>query len=246
MSASNRPVGPDSIDLGWTRRLRSFTLLLLAFATAGAMGCATPPPTPPPDAPIPTTYRVGPPDTLFVSILPDPVIERTVTIRPDGRISIDLIGDVVAGGRTTEEISEEIQERISRYKRDAVATVSVELARSQAVTVFGEVRAPGVFALEHDTRISEGIGMRGGVTQLSWKTRCRLIRTQGDSTVVMPINMKAIMQGELSTNVLLRGGDIIVVPPNPLASFGYLMQNILFPFAPIISPTLSALSFAGI
>ena len=88
-----------------------------------------------------------------------PIIERQVTVRPDGMISVDLIGDLPATGRTVMEIARDIEQRVSRFKRDAVATVSVVLAQSATVTVFGEVQAQGNFPLQRDTRVAEAIGL---------------------------------------------------------------------------------------
>lgn len=81
---------------------------LLAVLVIVAVGCATPPPTPPPLAPPIAGYIVGAPDLLLVSILPEPEITREVRVRPDGKISIDLIGDVQAAGRTPVEIGADI------------------------------------------------------------------------------------------------------------------------------------------
>ena len=147
-----------------SRPSQRLQISLLLVAMGGWMAACSTQLAPPPVTPDAQTYRVGPPDQLFISILPDPVIERTAVVRPDGMISIDLIGDVQASGRTTEQIAEEIEQRVSRFKRDAKTTVSVASSQSIAVTVFGEVRDPGTFPLTSDTRVSEAIGLRGGTT----------------------------------------------------------------------------------
>ena len=81
-----------------------------------------------------TAYRVGPPDLLDITILPDPVIEREVVVRPDGMISVDLVGDIPAAGRTTEEIAADVEARIGRFKRDARVTVARSPARPDSST----------------------------------------------------------------------------------------------------------------
>ena len=201
---------------------------------------------PPPVTPDAQTYRVGPPDQLFISILPDPVIERTAVVRPDGMISIDLIGDVQASGRTTEQIAEEIEQRVSRFKRDAKTTVSVASSQSIAVTVFGEVRDPGTFPLTSDTRVSEAIGLRGGTTIFGSKRKIRVVRTNGETTRAFTIDLASIQQGDLSSNIMLRGGDMIVVPPNILARIGYGLQVLLFPFQQILSAGTGLFTAAAI
>jgi polysaccharide export outer membrane protein len=207
--------------------------------------CSTPL-APPPVTPDAQTYRVGPPDQLFISILPDPVIERTAVVRPDGMISIDLIGDVQASGRTTEQIAEEIEQRVSRFKRDAKTTVSVASSQSIAITVFGEVRDPGTFPLTSDTRVSEAIGLRGGTTIFGSKRKIRVVRTNGETTRAFTIDLASIQQGDLSSNIMLRGGDMIVVPPNILARIGYGLQVLLFPFQQILSAGTGLFTAAAI
>jgi polysaccharide export outer membrane protein len=218
------------------RRVASILPALAASLLLGA--CASNPP--PAAMPAPETYRVGAPDVLAINVLPDPAILRTVTVRPDGYVTFDLIGDIEAGGRTTAQIAEDIQRRISRFKRDASVTVSVEAARSNVVSIYGEVRSVGILPLTTQTRVSEAIASRGGPTFLAWKSRVRVIRNNGDETDVFQVNLAGIYQGDLATNMLLEGGDIIVVPPTPLGTFGYLIQQIVFPYQQILGPGLSA------
>ena len=219
---------------------------LLLVAMGGWMAACSTQLAPPPVTPDAQTYRVGPPDQLFISILPDPVIERTAVVRPDGMISIDLIGDVQASGRTTEQIAEEIEQRVSRFKRDAKTTVSVASSQSIAVTVFGEVRDPGTFPLTSDTRVSEAIGLRGGTTIFGSKRKIRVVRTNGETTRAFTIDLASIQQGDLSSNIMLRGGDMIVVPPNILARIGYGLQVLLFPFQQILSAGTGLFTAAAI
>lgn len=199
-----------------------------------ALGCAAK--LAPPPSNVTSTYRVGPPDRLFVSVLPEPAIEREVTVRPDGFISIDLIGDVPATGRLVEEIAADIQEKIARYRRDARVTVSLEEALSSSVTIFGELRNPGTFVVTRDTRLAEAIGLRGGTTIFASKARLRVIRSMpGAQTEVFHVNLRAIESGNLSTNIMLQDGDIVIVPPNAVARVGYALQTLLFPFQQLLS-----------
>ena len=123
----------------------------------------------PPAAPAMQPYQTGPPDQLIITILPDPIIERSVVVRPDGMISVDLIGDVPASGRSTEEIALDIEKRISRFKRDAKVTVALAESRSSQITVLGEVAHPSTFALTRDTRVIEALGHVGGPSMFAAK-----------------------------------------------------------------------------
>jgi polysaccharide export outer membrane protein len=205
------------------------SLLLGAFFL---IGCSST--TGPPVAPTSQPYRTGPPDELVITILPDPIIERTVVVRPDGMISIDLIGDLPASGRTTEEIAADIERRISRFKRNAKVTVALAQSRSAQVTVLGEVGQPSTFALERDTRVVEALGQVGGPTIFAAKSRIKVIRFQDGKTNIFRVNLSAMEDGDLQTNVLLVGGDLVVVPPTVSASIGHFLGNLFYPIQRVI------------
>ncbi len=175
-----------------------------------------------------------------MSILPDPGIEREVVVRPDGRISIDLIGDVMASGRTPEQLAKIVLEEISRYKRDAVVTVSLLQSRSSTFTIFGQVASPGSRVLDRETRLAEAIGSAGGTNLFASKGRVRVIRSNPRETKILRVNLRDIEYGDQSTNYLLQDGDIIVVPPNAFARVGFVLQTLLFPFQQIFSAGLGA------
>ena len=206
----------------------ALTLLLGAGLSACAGTAGSPP------GPQVSAYRVGPPDQLHITILPEPVIERDVIVRPDGMISIDLIGDISAAGRTTQEIASDIETRIGRFKRDARVTVALGAALSSEVTVLGEISRPSTFPLSRQTRVVEALGTVGGTTTFSAKGRIRLIRTQDGDTTVYNVDLKAIERGDLRTNYLLQGGDLVYVPPGVMASIGYAVQAALFPFQQLL------------
>jgi len=216
-----------------------FNLLLLS-----SIGCFSPNLVPPPMAPPIQGYVVGAPDTLFITILPEPEINREVRVRPDGMISIDLIGDVQAAGRTPFEIAQAIQEEIGRYKRDASVNVAVLNSPSQFVTIYGEVGSPGTFELATETRLTEAIGRVGGTRPFASLNNIRVVRTNGTNTEVISVHLADIKKGDLSTNLVIQEGDLIVVPPTWLARVGYAMQMIFFPFQPVVG-TLGAIGGAS-
>lgn len=202
------------------------------------VSCSTPL-TLPPKAPPVEAYVVGAPDQLRLNILPEPVIERQVRVRPDGMISVDLIGDVQAAGLTPEKIAKSIQDRISHFKRDAVVNVTLVDSPSQFVTVYGEVVSPGTFPLNTHMRISEAIGRVGGTRPFASQNRIRIVRVSGEGTSVIQVHLTDIARGDLSTNVVVQEGDLIVVPPTALARVGYAMQMLLFPFQPMLPAAMS-------
>jgi polysaccharide export outer membrane protein len=214
-----------------TRRLVLVTSVTFLLAGLG-VACSSPATAPPP--PVAATYRIGPPDRLDISILPDPAISRSVTVRPDGMISVDLVGDIPAAGRTTTEVAKDIQNRISRYKRDAVVTVSLSAAASTEITVFGEVGSQRTFPIQRETRLIEALGQVGGVGMMADKDNIRIIRLQDGQSHIYYADLSAIEVGDLSTNYLLQGGDVIIVPPTTSAKIGYAVQAFTFPITQIL------------
>ncbi len=182
-----------------------------------------------------TVYRVGPPDSLLITVLPEPLISRSVMVRPDGMISFDLVGDVPAAGRTPTEIAKDVEQRIARYKRDASVTVFLAGSASTTVTILGEVPRQTTFPLPRETRLIEVIGAVGGWRPSAAASRIRIIRTKGGEPEVFGANLDAIIRGDMRTNHLLRGGDIIYVPMNISAAIGRAVAKALSPVTALFS-----------
>jgi polysaccharide export outer membrane protein len=199
---------------------------------------------PSPTVEVPFSYLVGAPDALTISILPEPTIEAEVVVRPDGMITIPLIGDVMARGRTVPEITAEIEERIARFKRDPHVTVALAAAASTDIVILGEVGRPSSFPLDKETRIVEAIGLVGGTTQFGSDSRIRVIRMENGVTKVLRVNLRAIRKGDLSTNLMLVAGDFVYVPPTAWARFGYALNALLMPFQPFMGIGMGAASRA--
>jgi polysaccharide export outer membrane protein len=188
-------------------------------------------------------YTIGPPDRLTVSILPDPPVIENVIVRPDGMITIQLVGDVPAGGRTTEQLAADIQNRISRFKRGALVTVALASAESAVITVLGEVRNPTTFALVRQMRVSDVLGTVGGPTLFANEDEIQVVRP-GSPPKVIEVDLDAIRDGDLRTNIQLYGGDIVYVPPTVLVTIGYAIQQVLFPFTPFFGVAAAASGWA--
>ena len=105
-------------------------LALLSFVAMAGCASIDPQPEPQPEKNF-GTYRTAPPDQLLVSVLPEPLLERSVVVRPDGMISFDLVGDIPASGRTLDEIAKEIEGKIGEYKRGARVTGSAAQSGSR-------------------------------------------------------------------------------------------------------------------
>jgi polysaccharide export outer membrane protein len=205
--------------------------LIASFFTVSTLfGCATGPDASS-DLAMSTPYRVGPSDTLTVKVLPDPAIELTpVKVRPDGKVSIDLIGDVQAAGRTTDEIAAEITDKMAEFRQSPTVSVAVEAPTSTTISVIGEVKSPGSFALDRDIRVAEAIAMAGGATELSATGRVRVVRREGGTqTVLMISDLDETRAGDGSTDMVLQKGDLVVVPAAYPVVAGYELRKFLYP-----------------
>ncbi len=220
------------------RSTRAHGALVLACAAglALALGCAQggPPKVTPigkvDPAPIDASiYRVGPADQLSIRVLPEPAIERTARVRPDGRFSMDLVGDVDATGRTTDEIAREIEQRIAEYRVSPSVTVSVEEIQSTAISVTGEVETPSSFPLERELRLSEAVAMAGGATEFAATARVRIVRRVGDQTLLYLVNLDRIQAGDATTDYVLERGDLVYVPAAVPVVVGYNVRRALYP-----------------
>lgn len=223
--------------MGFARRSSGFHHgLVAAVAISLAIGCAQggpPKATPLSSEGAPGTgaaFRVGPSDSLSIRVLPDPAIERTARVRPDGRFSMDLIGDVEAAGRTTDEIAREIEERMAEYRVSPSVTVAVDQIESTAISVTGEVNSPSSFPLERETRLSEAVALAGGATTLAATSRVRIVRREGDKTLLYLVNLDRIQAGDSSTDYLLEKGDLVYVPAATPVVVGYNVRRALYPF----------------
>lgn len=190
-------------------------------------------------------YRVGPSDELNIRVLPDPAIEMPeLHVRPDGKISVELIGDVPAAGRTTDEIAAEITQRMEQYRQAPSVSVSLVEPGSTTVSVIGEVREAGSFALDRDIRVAEVVAMAGDATELAATSRIRVVRRQGDQTILYLANLDQIRGGDGSTDILLQKGDLVVVPAAKPVVAGYKIRRALYPIESLFRVIGSGLFYA--
>jgi polysaccharide export outer membrane protein len=162
-------------------------------------------------------YRIGVDDRVQVSVWRNPELTVTAPVRPDGKISVPIIGDVQAGGQTPSEVAETIKKRLSEYIREPnVAVILTELRSHEFLTrvrVTGAVRTPRSINHRQGMTVLDAILEAGGVTDFASPNRARLFRKTRDKTEVFQIDLGDILgKGKLETNLLLWPGDVITVP----------------------------------
>jgi polysaccharide export outer membrane protein len=194
--------------------IAGFLLLLAACATTGSTSA---PPKPSPDAQAVSVYRIGVDDIVDVSVWHNPDLNAKVPVRPDGMISVPLIGDVAAGGKTPEEVSVEIAEKLKAYVRDPqVAVILTELRSHEylsRVRVTGAVRQPISVPYRQGMTVLDAVLAAGGTTDFAASDRTELYRREGEGTKAYAVRLDQILQkGDLATNYPAQPGDVITVP----------------------------------
>ncbi len=162
-------------------------------------------------------YRIGVDDRVQVTVWRNPELSMTAPVRPDGKISLPLIGDVEAGGRTPAEVAENIKRQLSTYIRDPNVAVIITELRSHEflsrVRVTGAVRTPKSIPYRQGMTILDVVLEAGGANDFASPNRTKLYRKGKEKTEVFEIELGDILnKGRLETNLLLRPGDVITVP----------------------------------
>ncbi len=196
-------------------RFRAMALCLLCAAVAGCFGedvqyrgMAVPP----------TEFLIGPEDVLVVTVWRNQDLSREVIVRPDGKISLPLIGDIEASGLTAQVLSKHIADALADYMSTPTVSVQVKEINSYHIYVVGEVSKPGKIVLKSFTSVVQGISYAGGFTTFASRNNVHVLRMvkngQGETKQVMiPVPYQDIVQGKnLDANFILKAGDVIVVP----------------------------------
>ena len=162
-------------------------------------------------------YRIGVDDRVQIVVWRNPELSVTAPVRPDGKISVPIIGDVEAGGRTPSEVSEIIKKRLSEYIRDPnVAVILTELRSHEflsRVRVTGAVRTPRSITHRQGMTVLDAVLEAGGVNDFASPNRTKLYRKVKDKTAVFEVDLGDILKkGRLETNYPLRPGDVVTVP----------------------------------
>lgn len=164
-------------------------------------------------AQVPTDYVIGAEDILGVLFWREPDMNGDVTVRPDGMITLPLLGDVRAVGLKPEVLKAELQKASAKYLEDANVTVVVRQINSRKVFITGEVRTPGAYALTGPRTVLQLIALAGGLNEYAKGDQIRIMRTEGTTTRTLRFNYKDVIRGKRAEqNVQLQPGDTVVVP----------------------------------
>lgn len=161
----------------------------------------------------PFVYLIGPGDVLNLYVWKEPELTREVTVRLDGRITLPLLGDVEASGRTPPELSADIGKALGRFLATPNVSVGVHRPVSTQFYVLGQVAKPGDYPLARQTTVLQALAIAGGFKEYAKTDDIVIIRQERGSQTLIPVNYKRLESGkDLSQNIPLQPGDTVVVP----------------------------------
>jgi polysaccharide biosynthesis/export protein len=192
------------------------SLLLGGCASSANLASGAPPAAAPADE-----YQIGVDDMVQVSVWRNPELGITAPVRPDGKISVPLVGDIVAGGKTPDAVAKELQEKLGAYVREPQVTVILTELRSHEylsrVRVTGAVRTPVSIPYRQGMTVLDAVLAAGGVTEFAAPDRSSLHRRSGENAQAYGVQLGNILEdGDLSTNYKVAPGDVITVPERVL------------------------------
>ena len=197
--------------------VRRGVIAMLAVASMAIAACAPEPPpvaqTPPPPF---SEYLIGPGDTLQIFVWRNPELSVTLPVRPDGRISVPLVEDVPAAGKSPTVLARDLEKELKRFIQDPLVTVIVAGfigPYSQQVRVIGEAARPQAIPYRQDMSVLDVMIAVGGLTQFAAGNRAVLVRRAGGTETQIPVYLDSLLKdGNVAANVPVQPGDVLIVP----------------------------------
>lgn len=199
------------------RTMRAAMLSAIVFFLLIGGGCAERI-TYPVDYIPPAEFLLGPEDVLVITVWKNQELSREVIVRPDGMISVPLIGDIQAFGLTAEVLAKRITERLKEYMASPTVSVQVKEINSYFIYVVGEVIKPGKYAMKSYATVWQGVSLAGGFSPFASREKMHVIRISKDGNnqahqIQIPVSYSDMLSDKGAVgNFFLRSGDVIVVP----------------------------------
>ena len=161
----------------------------------------------------PDIYRLRQGDTVMLSVWREDTLQRQVIVLPDGSITFPLIGRVEVAGLSTPEVEKRIALKLKEYFPEPVVTVVIIAIDGHRAYVTGKVLRPGPLTISGPITVLQAISLVGGFDRFADESGVKVIRTRPDGQEILSVNYKDIISGKnMSTNILLKAGDTLVVP----------------------------------
>ena len=171
-----------------------------------------------PEAPgakhVDSDYIIGPSDVLSINVWKDTELTRSVVVRPDGKISLPLAGELEVSGLTAVNVQRLVAQKLKEYISNPQVTVIVQEVKSRTYVIMGKIAKPGSYELGKPTTVLEAIAIAGGFLDFAKTSKIYIIRRVEDgSSDKLPFDYKSVIKGRhAEENVNLKSGDTIVVP----------------------------------
>lgn len=160
----------------------------------------------------PETYVIGASDSLNVTVWKELALSGEVLVRPDGMISVPLLGDVQAAGLTPVQLASELEGKLKKYIQSPIVTVEIKQIHSKVVYMLGEVGKKGPIDLTPGMTLLQAISSAGGLTDYANSKKIYILRTGSGKQEKVPVHYKEALKGNSALNLVLQPGDTIVVP----------------------------------
>jgi polysaccharide export outer membrane protein len=182
--------------------------------TAGPVQVASPAPAAPNSAvgTAPSGYVIGPSDVLSVTVWKEPTLSGNILVRPDGMITVPLIGDVQASGLTPLQLRDQIADKLKKFVQDPNVSVVVGEVHSKVIYLLGEVGKKGPVEMTSGMTLLDAIAAAGGLTDYANAKKMYILRDQDGKHERIPVHYKEALKGNSEFNLILEPGDTIVVP----------------------------------
>ena len=193
-----------------------FILLLLLLSGCGAKELRkhefqVPADTPDPTKPTDEFYTIGPGDVLQVAVWKEENLSGTVTVRPDGFVTLPLVNEVQVVALTTAQLRETLEKKYAEFIASPTVMVRVEKIASSEIFLVGEVNSPAAYPATGNDTVLQLLTRAGGLTIFAKRDSIRIVRRVGEKVTEYIVDYDAILEGDLKQDILLRPGDRIIV-----------------------------------
>jgi len=158
------------------------------------------------------TYVIGASDVIAISVWKEPTLSGSLLVRPDGMISLPLLGDVQASGLTPLQLADQIAAKLKKFVQDPNVSVVVSQIHSKVVYLMGEVGKKGPIEMTPGMTLLEAIGSAGGITEFANAKKIYILRDEAGKHEKIPVHYKEALKGDSALDLVLKPGDTIIVP----------------------------------
>ena len=209
----------DHFRRPWRRELWLCALVVMLFSLRAGAQAGSPPVSGAGASTVAADYVIGPGDVLQIFVWRNPELSVTVPVRPDGRVSTPLVEDMVAVGKTPSALARDVEKVLSEYIRSPQVNVIVSTPAStlSQVKAIGQVKSPQGVPYREGMRVLDLVLAAGGMTDFAAGNRAKIVRVNGSGQTEIKVRLADLVnKGDMSQNIALKVGDVLVVPASLL------------------------------